>query len=199
MAQANIIPEANAPESTRDATAARTATLTAAFDRIVHCVRRTALLVQHLHAPSPQASAPSGSPDTHHRTNARTRILRECEHAIDRAVYNRHTDREPGAIRRELLERLDDPGLDDDLVHRPLPDIIAELCNDLGLSWPTPFACPTRRRTPEEVRAIRLEAAAPPGALPALPPRPFPPLPPQAPPPDLKKMMALCAALAPDG
>ena len=189
MAQAAIIPEANAPEATRDATAARTATLTAAFDRAVRCVRRTALLIQHLHAPEPRAEAGA-------RTRARTRILRTCEHAIDRAVHNGHAGRDPAAIRRELLERLDEPGLDDDLAHRPLPEIIAELCDDLGLAGPIPFTCPPRRRTPNEVRALRAEAAAPPGTLPDLPPRPFPPLPPQSP-PDLEAMMALCNALAP--
>ena len=198
MAQAAIIPEANAPESTRDATAARTATLTAAFDRVARCVRRTALLVQHLHdAPKPEAPNKASDPATERRTQARTRILRECEHAIDRAVFNRRADRDPAAIRRELLERLDDPGLDGDLAHRPLPEIIAGLREDLGVSSQMPFTCPTRRRTPEEVRALRAEAAAPPGTLPTLPPRPFPPLPPPRPSRDMKEMMALCAALAP--
>ena len=194
MAQAALRPEANAPESVRDATAARTATLVAAFDRAARCVRRTVLMARHVEHPP----VPPG-PDT--RTAARTRILRGVEDAIDRASYAGRTP-DADALRRELLERLDTPGFDDDLATHTLSELVTEICRDLGLNSPTPFTCPPRRRTPAEVEALRTEAQAPPGTLRTLPPRPTPPPPrpsPRQDGQDLRDMMALCAVLAPDG
>ena len=155
MAQAAIRPEANAPEHVRDATAARTATLAGAFDRVARTLRRTVLLAHHL-------DQPGNAPDR--RTHARTRIIRGIEDAIDRAA---HAGRKPNpeALRRELLERLDSPALDDDLATRPLPDLIEELCRDLNLHYPIPSVCPPRRRTPADIEAARIEAQAPPGTF----------------------------------
>ena len=224
MAQAALRPEANSSEAQRDAAAARTATLVAAFDRAARAVRRTVLLAQHLddaprahaartHARA-QAQAEAQAAHMEARTHARTRILRGVEDALDRAAHARRPTPDATALRRELLERLDAPdlhaGLDADLARRPLADVIAEICRDLGLAAPVPFSCPPRRRTPADLAALHAQATAPPGTLrpaapaptptltPALPPGPPPGIPPDLP-PAIRDALALCAALAPDG
>ena len=164
MAQAAIRPEANAPEHVRDATAARTATLAAAFDRVARTLRRTILLAHHLDQPA--------RPDL--RTQARTRVIRTVENAIDYAAYaGRAPDQD--AVRREMLERIDSPAFDDDLATRPLADLVKELCQDLGIYDNLPFTCPPRRRAPAEVAAVHTEAQAQPGTLHTGPPTTRPP------------------------
>ena len=95
------------------------------------------------------------------------------------------------ALTAELHERLDGPDLDSDITSRPVADIVAELCRDLGIAPPA-GPHPWKRRTPADIAALCARAAAPspaqtktqahdarPGANPP-PPVPFPqPMPPR--------------------
>ena len=165
---------------------------TVAFERAARTVRRTILLIQRLAAPpAPSRAAP------------RRQLLRAVEDAIDRAAFRAApAPLDTDSLHAELHERLDSPDLDDELGTRPVAEIVAEICRDLGLTEPLPFLCPPRRRTPADVAGLHARAAALPGARPPTTPRPAPArpaTPPTAAPPNLDAMMALAAHLARDG
>ena len=127
-------------------------TLTNAFDRISRAVRRCIALAERLAHPPAPARDPA-----HTRTTARKHILRAVEDTIHRAANE--GDRAE-SLTIELRERLDAPDLDWDLANRPIPDIIAELCRDLGLAA-APGTNPWRRRTPADIQDLCARAAAP--------------------------------------
>ena len=147
--------------------------IAAAFDGASRNVRRCIALARSLDRP-----APNPSPT---RTAARKRILRAVEDAIHRATPgpdgpNTDSRADADVLRAErqaeLLDRLDGPDLDEDLTHRPIPDIIADLCRDLGLAaqpgqpWP--------RRTPADIALLRARAGSPPGTRHPGAPQPTP-------------------------
>ena len=123
---------------------------TIAFDRIARTVRRTVLLAQKLGEP-PRAG------QHQHRIATRKRILRAVEDTIDREA--KPADR--GALRAELLDRLDSPDLEDDIDTRPLEAIVLDICRDLQVEFP---ANAWKRRTPADIAALRTTAAALPPA-----------------------------------
>ena len=132
------------------------ATFAAAFERIARCVRRTVLLAQHLAQSSKAPGLPKGHEQTRDQTRARKQLIRGVEDLI---THNRQGPTAE-ALHREFMDRLDTPdlleSLDDDLAHRPVREIITEICEDLGV-----FNHPgstTHRRTPDDLR--RLEARA---------------------------------------
>ena len=127
-------------------------TLTTAFDRIARAVRRCVALAQHLARPPAPARDPA-----QHRAAARKQVIRAVEDTIHRAANE--GDRAE-SLTIELRERLDAPDLDWDLATRPIPDIIAELCRDLGLAA-APGTNPWRRRTPADIQDLCARAAAP--------------------------------------
>ncbi len=153
--------------------------LTTAFDRIARAIRRSITLAHALAHPIQPAPNPAQP-----RAAARRRILREVEDTIHRAANDaappdagRTTD-----LTAELYDRLDTPDLDDDLAARPIPDIITEICRDLGLAA-RPGPNPWKRRTPADIQHLCARAAAPqPAAAPApsctTPQRPLDPEPP---------------------
>ena len=129
---------------------------TIAFDRIARAVRRTIALARHV-AAAPDEGAPDPPRGPARRAAARARLIRGVEDAIHRK--RRETDAE--ALHAEFAERLDDPELDLDLAGRPVDDVIEEICRDLGIAvqarsyiW--------KRRTPQDIAALRARAAAPP-------------------------------------
>ena len=134
------------------------ATIAAAFDRTARSVRRCIALARILDQPVPSAPDPA-----RRRTDARKQVIREVEDRIGRA---RGADADddgpdgPAALHAELRDRLDAPDLDDDLAHRPVADVIAEICRDLGLAAPSGTQ-PWKRRTPADLRLLRASAAAP--------------------------------------
>ncbi|GAC1343717.1 MAG: hypothetical protein NVSMB18_20030 [Acetobacteraceae bacterium] len=138
--------------------------LAAAFDRLSRAIRRTILLIRRLDDPAP-LSAPK------RRDAARRHILRGVEDAIDRHDPAPATAK---TLKSELLDRLDTPDFDDDLDHRPIPDLIVELCRDLGVAEPQ-GGLTWKRRTPADIKALRTRAARPqqtqprPDALPTQP------------------------------
>ena len=123
------------------------ADLTHAFDRVARGIRRTVALAHKLSEPArPSAAAP--------RTAARRRIIREVEDAIQRSV----DEDEAEGLEAELSERIDSPDLEDDIDGRPVADIIADICRDLGIAA-SPGSHPWKRRTPDDVAALCARAA----------------------------------------
>jgi hypothetical protein len=115
-----------------------------AYDLASRAVRRTILLAQHLD------EAPK-------RDAARKRILREVEDAINRCPSDPVDKQE---LEAELRERLDSPDLDDEIGHRPVPDIIKDICRDLGLGVTLGIGY-GKRRTPEDIATLGALAARP--------------------------------------
>ena len=112
-----------------------------AFDRGSRAVRRGIILAERNTWPSHR---------TGQRVPARQRIIREIESAIERAESRRPRVE---ALHAELLDGLDAPDLDRAIFSRPAPDIIADICRDLGLVALVGTS-PWRRRTPSEVEAL---------------------------------------------
>jgi len=127
--------QANAPEPE----AMPAADAVVAFDRISRAVRRTIALAQRLDQPARGAAS--------HRASCRKRIIREVEDAIHRGE-RKHADKD--LLNTELRERLDSPDLEDEIDHRPVPEIIADICRDLGIAGP-PGPKPWKRRTPADI------------------------------------------------
>jgi hypothetical protein len=180
-----------APAPAPDALVPDTLTsIAAAFDRIARAVRRSIALARSLADPIQPARDPA-----RHRAAARKRILREVEDAIQRtAPASGHgasghaaldgsgadaadaDDDSAEALTAELHDRLDAPDLDEDISHRPVADIITEICRDLGLAA-LPGAHPWMRRTPADLEHLCARAAAPsrarqPGTGPPMPATP---------------------------
>ena len=148
--------------------------LVIAFDRIARTIRRTVLLAKKLPSlAGAQHTAPTTDPGLR-RIASRKRILRQVEDVIQRDAKPDHLD----ALQTELRERLDSPDLEDDIDHRPIQDIVADICRDLRV--PLPYATNYKRRTPADVAALRAQAAAlpdswretKPGLPPEIPPNP---------------------------
>ena len=92
-----------------------------------------------------------------HRRAAHEHITRAVEDAIQ------HEAREPSEaalLRAELAERLDDPGLEWDIASRPIEEVIAEICCDLGLSDIGDLRARAAQPSPEG--ASTAQSAAPP-------------------------------------
>jgi hypothetical protein len=121
-----------------------------AFDRIARAVRRTIILARKVAEP---AAAAAEHPDQR-RAAARRRIIREVEDTIQRTTG----DADAETLHAELLDRLDAPDLDDDIDNRPIADIIADICRDLGLAA-LPGTHPWKRRTAEDLTALCARAA----------------------------------------
>jgi hypothetical protein len=126
--------------------------IAAAFDRISRAVRRTILLARKVAEPL----APAAEHPEQHRAAARRRIIREVEDTIQRTAQGADAE----TLHAELLDRLDAPDLEDDIAQRPIADIIADICRDLGLAA-LPGSHPWKRRTAEDLTALCARAATP--------------------------------------
>ncbi len=115
------------------------------LDRLARAARLTILLSQQIDAPVRQ------------RTGACRRILRAVEDTIHREKSN-PSEREP--LQAELHERLDRLDLDE-LGHRRIAEIVADICRDLGLVPPLPGQRPYKRRTPADITLLDARAAYP--------------------------------------
>jgi len=167
--------------------------LATAYERLTRAIRRTILLARTLDQPAPLLVArgpaprkPAPSCDLARMTDAELDALpddvdplapetRLAAHAhITRAVEDaiRHEAREPSEaalLRAELAERLDDPGLDYDIADRPIEEVIAAICRDLGLSDIGDLrarATCAAQPPPEEASSTAQPTAAPPQAAP---------------------------------
>ena len=132
------------------ATIAVTARATA-FEAVARAIRYTILLARHLAQVKESAES--------RRIQARADIIRGVENAIQRTA--RPYEMEP--LRRELLERIDAQDFDVGLLDRPRADLIAELCQDLGLANRVGLP-PHLRRSPDDIAILCAQAAAPAGS-----------------------------------
>ena len=144
--------QAQTPEPTRDPAAEPAPDLALAFDRIARTIRRTIALARKLAEPLP---APPATKPTQDRNLARRRIIRDVEDTIQRKANGTHAE----SLHDELFVRLDAPDLEDDIDHRPITDIIEDICRDLGLAA-MPGTHPWKRRTPEDIKTLCGRAAA---------------------------------------
>ena len=123
------------------------ADLAQAFDCVTRGIRRSVLLAHHLSKPvTPSIAGP--------RMAARRRIIRDVEDAIQRSAEGAEAE----GLEAELRERMDSPDLADDIDGRPVAEIIADICRDLGIAA-SPGSHPWKRRTPDDVAALCARAA----------------------------------------
>jgi hypothetical protein len=134
---------------------------TIAFDRIARTIRRTIALARHVAEPLPERANYDAS-RAQHRTAARKQIIRAVEDAIESKVHGTAymDDEEADGLRAELMDRLDGPDLDGFALDRPVADLIADICRDLGLAA-APGTHPWKRRTPDDIAILCARAAAP--------------------------------------
>jgi hypothetical protein len=130
--------------------------VTVAFDRIARAVRRTAMLLQRLCEPAADPSEQYRREQQ--RDGARRRIIRGMEDRIQRHVGKTEADR----LYAELLERMDSPDLEDEILDRPVSDIILDIARDFGLEA-SPGTHPWKRRTPADIAELSARAAMRPG------------------------------------
>ncbi len=135
---------------------AATQALSIAFDRVARAVRRTIALAHKL-SELRQAGTDHAATSLDQRTTAaRKRVIRDVEDTIQRAAPASEFE----SLQAELLERLDDPDFDDEILHRPTAEIIAEICRDLGIAA-APGTRPWKRRTPQDIAILSARATAP--------------------------------------
>ena len=133
-----------------DGVAEPTPEVRAAYVDITRSMRRSVLLAQKLDEP---VRAPRAQPAERQHA-ARRRIIRAVEDAIQRESYEDEVE----DLETELLERLEQPEMDDEIDSRPVDEIITDICRDLGLVV-IPGAHPWKRRTPEDIAALCEKAA----------------------------------------
>ena len=128
-----------------------------AFEGVALAVRRTIILSRHVAEAPATARVEPPNADTR-RAMQRKQVIRTVEETIDRKA----DPADAGALRRELLERVDTLDFDTDLAHRSPADLIKNLCRDLGAAdIPGLYTFP--RRTPDDVALLNAQAAALPG------------------------------------
>lgn len=124
-----------------------------AFERISRAVRRCVALARSLTQPPPPASNPAQHHTAVHKHA--TRAARDATHHTGSGIE--HADDE--SLTAGLHDHLDAPDLDDDLSGRPINEIIAAICRDLGLATlPGGHAW---RPTRDDIAQLRARAAAP--------------------------------------
>jgi hypothetical protein len=143
---------AAAPQPATEASEATRPDLSVAFDRVARAVRRTIMLATKI---TENANEPANGV-AQSRAAARRRIIRVVEDTVQREARGAHGD----TLLGELGERLDDPGLDDEIDHRPINEVITDICRDLGLTASI-GTHPWKRRTPEDVAELCARAAGP--------------------------------------
>jgi hypothetical protein len=113
-------PEQNLSPSHAEAT-------TIAFDRITRTIRRTVALFRKLSEP---VKAPTFGA-THHQMAPRRRNIRVVNDSFQR---DQAEDDLAKCSDAELQDRLDALDLEDDPADRPVADIVADICCDLGIA-----------------------------------------------------------------
>ena len=114
------------------------------YDRLGRCVRLCIWLVRKLAEPM----------KTVDRIAARKQIIRTVEDSIQRHADPADAD----TLHEELMDRLDTLDLEDEIAGRPIEEIIADICRDLGLAT-IPGSNPWKRRTPADIAILRARAA----------------------------------------
>jgi hypothetical protein len=127
----------------RDSAAPDILDIATAFERVSRGVRRGIMLAQRVDTLAPSACADQ------HRASARRRIIREVEDAIQRDARPAKRPQRQA----KLHDWLDRPDIPESVDHRPIPEIIAEICRDLGRAA-LPGLKPYKRQTPDDIIAL---------------------------------------------
>ena len=130
-----------------------------AYHQVARDIRQGIMLADKLAAPIPESRPASGIAAAN-RVAARKRIIREVQDTIHQTTRGEAAEN----LEYELLERLDAPELEDELVNRPVEDIIVDICRDFGLRS-NPIPTTWKRRTPPDVDAMAELAAALPASF----------------------------------
>ena len=126
-ATAHTAATVNGDADPRDATVTD---LAIAYERTARAVRRTVALARRLNADAKDRTARSAT-----RAAARKRIARAVEDTAEDVIKRRPLpDHLRAELHADLHERLADPALDHDILTRPISEIIADICRDLGLA-----------------------------------------------------------------
>ena len=148
-----VVAEARTQVAAQDAGAARAdvAGAVEAFERVSRAVRRTVRMAQFVAEGPVQA----GRSVAAQRVTNRRRVLRGVEDMIEEEVGGEAAER----LHAELLERLEAPDLDDELLDRPVDEVIRMVRCDLGL--PAMMGSTRwKRRTPADVVQMQQRAAS---------------------------------------
>ncbi len=145
----HIVEELDDPDTRKDTPIKDRADV---YDRTTRSLRRSILMAERLAAQKRAATEPA-----QRIAQARTRIQRDVEDAI---VREARSPADAETLRLELLERLEDPELDDDILTRPVHEISTDFRRDLGIAEP-PGIPRFRRRTPAEIAELRANAHRP--------------------------------------
>jgi hypothetical protein len=122
-----------------------------AHERLARGIRRSILLARLVAEPIPLRRSAA-----ERRQADRTDIIRAVEDKIRRSAADHDAD----TLTAEFHERLDSLDLAVDLTHRPVAEIIIQICRDLGLES-APGADPWKRRKPRDLAILRARAAGP--------------------------------------
>jgi hypothetical protein len=117
------------------------------FERLNRNVRRNAMLAERLAVPPKAPSKPD-------HISARKKIIRDVEDTIQCKAPAGEAE----TLRAELLERLESPDIEDDIAKRAIPEIVTEICRDLGIAG-LDGARRWKRRTPHDVAVLNAHAA----------------------------------------
>jgi hypothetical protein len=123
--------------------------MAAVYERVSRAVCRTVAL-QHRLDRAPKR--------TEQRVLARRQVIRAVEDAID---HRAATPTQAERLGAEFRERLDSPELEHEIADRPVGDVIADICHDLGLGTVQGLYF-HKRRTPTDVAELCATAARPP-------------------------------------
>ena len=151
------------PAPVPDPSAPFAAPFATAFDRIARAVRRTVLLAQHLaqHEAAHQARTATQPDPAQAHAQARTRARKQLIRGIENLITHNRQGPTAEALHREFMDRLDTPdlleSLDDDLAHRPVPEIVIEICEDLGV-FNTQGHTRNHPRTTDDLRRLHARA-----------------------------------------
>ncbi len=151
-----VIDEAKALQAEGAVSARPAAAASEAFERVSRAVRRTVLLVQRLGEPVAVRGARSAEEQ---RATDRRRMLRGVEDAIHERAEGYEVER----LRAEMLERLDGPDIEDELLDRSVEEVVRIVCRDLGITAMRGQGG-HKPRTPVEVAAMCERARARPAA-----------------------------------
>ncbi len=138
-----------------------------AYERVSRAICHGIILDQSIGHPAPSRTE-------RHRAGARRRIIRE----VETAIWRQARDDAAEALYQEVADRRDELALelDFDLRERPIPEVIADICRDLGLAAPLGDGV-WKRSVPQDIAALCALAAQPRQILiDILPPKPGPPI-----------------------
>ncbi len=151
-----VLAEARARNAASPGVGSPAAEAAVAYELISKSMRRSVMLARSLSEPVAECQAEGGR----RRIVARAGIVRAVEDSIHQGWTGESAER----LEAELRERMDAPELAEELGERPVAEIIADICRDLGLAGEADLHR-WKRRSPAAVVELWAKAAEPGVAL----------------------------------